>query len=273
MSRLSLYVFFLQVCTFFGFVPWINFSENQLVNSRWAIFFSIFSAVIIYSFNVYWILINDEDFFGLVTIILLSCWVCIYIRSTCLKRKGWNDLMQLFQTTDVELKKKYNRSLEVGWISAVAYLPYVALIVCSRIYLHPTDWRIMVFLMDAITLLRFSVLYMTGMALNILSRGLKVVTKLTKNLQRKTEFNIIDSNAVETSMCKDLYKNLYEISSCFNDLFGWLWSCMFLNFVVVTCIAAHIFIETFIIGQLDEIYNMTYYGFIFGFNLVSTTDL
>lgn len=270
MARTSKHVFFLQVCSFIGFVPWINFDKNEVSNKKFAKFASTCSVIFKHLLNLYVVSNNKTFFLRVSTTVQAFLMHSAYIRSIWFKRKQWNNLIQLFHSTDILLEKSFKSSLNVGWTPIVIFLIYILLVVGCRVAVHLNQPFTLALAGDYGNITTTTVAYLSCVLMTILSKGLKIVREATECLPLKGHIHFSNENNNNVMICRKLYENLYEMSELLEGLFSWLWIYQFVFTLTVTCIYEQTAIE-FILKNEWNASLTVFYGMRLSSDLVSGT--
>lgn len=237
-----------------GFVPWIDFEKNELIDTKFAICISILVIIATFVLNIFYLILAHVFEMFLITLI----WLCTYIRSIYIKRKDWKNLIQLYKTIDYEMNHQLNKSLELGWRPVVNLMTYIMLSLIIRIqyYLSHTE---NIITLDVMMLMLVTTTCFSLMVLKILLEGFKLVTKLTKHLQKKTRWNSLCYHGINAVLCKNLYKYFYDMSYCLNEIFGWLWGLFVLHFLFLSCLFVN-FLTRYITRQKLEDFDLVHFA-------------
>lgn len=263
MVNTSSFRFFVRVCCISCFVPWISFGKSELINKKFAVLTKIF-VLVIYALNILWFAVIDMSVYFILVLFLF----CVYARNICLISTQWNNLFQLFSNTDTILQNRLNKSLELGQGSTVIFMTYIILMVPSRILaVHFNKSRNLA--QECLFMMMCFAIWFSITCLNMVTAGLKIITKCTKHLHTRRKWKLSSQSGIDAVLCEKLYTNLYDISVCLNEIFGWLWSFLFAQTITLTCLVENFLIQNMLNLKL-EISDLTNFGSAFLLFLVST---
>lgn len=243
MARDTFYLF-LKFGNILGTIPWINLEQNKLVDKKLARCYPFFILIvmIVYYFLSLRTLFEYINFGGL---FFLTSTIFVTIQSTCVKRKYWNKWMELYQETRREFRTKFNQPLELGWKPVVMFLFYTALcpvIETIRIYIELDDIKNI----GVATFFKNFTEFIPTVLLLVITNGFRILNKYVKRLStdHRTQNVALKNRTISKAiLCANMYRNLYELSVCFNNLFGWILATNLLHFLISAICFTHYMIQ------------------------------
>lgn len=199
--------------------------------------------------------------------------ILLSIHSNYVKKNCWKKLIKLYEVTNQQIGTKLDESLKPGWETILLFVIYAIFLILMRVQGHISDYDNDNFVMDLILYIKLSSEYLVITFLMLLLKGFKLVKKRTKFLLSDCSDTSSSINRVthltvtKTIFCKKLYKNLYNMTACFNQVFGWLLTATFLQFLLTVLVFAQNFI--LVMNQQVNLAFSTFLWMTFIFRLVS----
>lgn len=196
--KVNSYKLFLRIGMVCGLVPWFNEKKNSLVDALWAkmypgVFFVVTLIVRLMYTNIN---LNEVLFVTSSSCINFTVVVTVYT-----KRKYWKKWFKLFRITHTKIKSKFTGSIRLGWY----------------------------------TILKFTTQYLLIVFSEILTKGFEVLNKNCENPHGEIVPGItfvFDIRAINVSVYKGIYRNLYDMSVTLNELFSYLLAMSLLDLVI-----------------------------------------
>lgn len=253
--RKSTYSFFLNMGSLFGFVPWINLTKCELVDTK---IFKIYPGAI--STGIFLIyLFNQETLKHVISEIpnFLSMFgtFCLCIYSVYIKRNSWKEWIKLYIKINEIVKCNLQENLDLRWKSFAIYVFYIILLTSNRTIIYFSNWEQNIFIMDLLLYKMLAMEYFIILFALILKRGFKLLNEssLYLNYESGLKLNIIaNMNREKTIRCLNLYKYLYKMVVCFNDLFGWIHISSLLLFLGIVLICMQKVVLSVMHAKLDS---------------------
>lgn len=220
--KCDIYNCFLKIGGVLGFVPWMNFTTGEITYKTLSKIYLVAIVIGIYLF--YRAYSELSTFIISYVIFLVLSTMLVFIQSTCVKQKSWMKWTQLYVKTNNELQEKLRETLKPGFKSVLLITFYTLWLIIMRkdnnagLERYIEDMVLYMILFSEFLLITFS---------RILVKGFKIVNKYTKQIHDTTKSRVRldiarNVNSEKAVFCKNLYKNLYAMSTCFNDIFGWI---------------------------------------------------
>lgn len=244
--------FILRIGNVLGFVPWINFNKNVLLNKK---FTKIYPGLVAMGVFLEFGFKTDSQMNSLLYAIVGFGIFFTAISGTYTKRKFWQKWIKLFEMADTKLRTKFDETLDVSWGTIVVFLLYATLWPMMQIF-HVFDeqenvnWPGIL-----VTNMRVFAECLPILLLNTLSKGFKILNRHSEHLGFEDDTRIIvvaNKSRTNASLYKNLYKNLADMSSCFNELFRWLFATCLLEFLILVTAAMNLLINFKYENKLDS---------------------
>lgn len=263
------YDLLVKVCCICSFVPWINLKNSKLaVQLLSRIYPGIISSSI---FVVHCYQIQTEFFQTIVEIpsnLLILSTVLVCIHSAYCKRKYWRKWFRLYDITNKKFKITFNESLELGWTSVFVLLGYVLFMMTTRALILSSNSRTDDYYTLDLTL--YIKLFIENLLLNFsmtLLKGFKMLNKRTKSMTSNKIIQVISvRDDTRAKIYRRQFKNLFEMSVCFNEIFCWLFTASLGHSLVTACTFSQYLIRLIINQRLQLSYG---FWMVFLFRLVS----
>lgn len=264
------YGFFLNIGSLFGFVPWTNLSKSELVNTKCAkIYPSCISLAIVLTY-----LLSREKLIEIDEIpISLTILTIFYLgmHSVYARRNSWKSWIKLYYKTNEDMKLKLKETMEPGWKSVIIFAAYIALLTFNRMISYILLSKNAVKITDLLLYELLVFKYFFILFALILKKGFKLLNKSSQDLNYENGLTlsiIANLNKEKTMYCMNLYKNLYKMVVCFNDLFGWAYIFSLLIFFMTMLIFVQSAISCILNGKMDFQLGV-FYCLILSYRLVS----
>lgn len=264
--------FFLKIGKYFGVLPWLDFRKCELIN-KWI--FRVYPAtvaVILFLEFIRLLGTSKRGFNDVTTVTLTTCTLYAIIQSSYVKRMEWMKLFHLYGIAKKEFITKLKESLDLGWRDVYIYMTYVTYLTSIRIVSHFNSTRRNSLLLDVMLIIKLTSDYLPVLFFSILSKGFKILNNYSKRLLigEKINFNKTPYlNGTTATICRNQYRNLYNISVGVNDLFSWLLAMALFNSLVTMLLFTQFMINRLFSGQLN-LNSIFFFGMIFIYRLVST---
>lgn len=214
----------------FCFIPW-KIQKNTLKSNIWnKIHFFVIVSVIFGSVGVH---LHDNLENSVAAILVLGTLSLVAV-GTITKRRLWRRFDKLYEMTDSGLKMKLHKSIELDWKLFVYFLLYVAILFAFQIQLQLRNSYVIFFFKCWIVLMKYYTSTLTVILANILLKGLEALNHFM-NFSSETDgvYHLVSSSTDKrVRTYYRIYRNLYEMSVCVNELIGWLTVMMFFECLV-----------------------------------------
>lgn len=174
-------------------------------------------------------------------------------QSTYVKKKEWIRLLQLYEVTNKQIHSRTSGSIYLGGKPFLITFSYMILLLVSRTISHyysPRRYGLLVDLTLCIELVEDSlVIYLLAM----LAKGLKMVNREAKHLLIENVIMNIGDKRMHRStpaFSRHLYRNIYQMSVCINDIFSWMIASNLISYLIKFCVALQNMIHMISTGQL-----------------------
>lgn len=229
MKLTSIHDLFLNIAMLTSFVPNTNIVKGELLK---LVFFNSYSAFLcigmsLFQFHSIFTSVGED----IVESWIVFCTAFISIRSIYVKRETWKKWITLYKKTNKHMKCKMGEHLELGWKYIWIYLAYNACFILFKSYSQNESTEYRIYVRNITRFMLLAALYLSIIFLMILLLGFKILNKYSRNLNIESglQLNIIAKmNSNKAVYYKNLFRNLYEMSDSFNDIFGLLLTTFFL---------------------------------------------
>lgn len=267
--------FLLKIGNYFGLLPWINYETCELLDKRMPrVYPAIVASVLLLGF----IRITEtskRSFRDSSAATLTTFTIYAIIQSCFIKRREWTKLLQIYGITRNQIFTKLNERLDLDWKNIFLYIFYVVYLTSIRIISHFNADKMNNLIMYIILILKLTSDYLPLWFLSIITKGFKIVNKHSKYLLigERFEFNKRSClNGTTSTICRSQYKNVYNISVGFNNLFSWLLAMSLLNSLITMFLFTQFLINQLSTGKLD-LNSIFMFAMIFMYRLVSTFSI
>lgn len=260
--KVTSYYVFLLLGNCVGFIPWINLRKKVLIHRSWTKFYPGLVAIfVIIRFLVQFK--SDTILHLMSTISVCSLFLTIFY-GACINRNQWKIWIRLCEDTDKKLYATFNKGLGLGWKTVAVFIMYVIYSVISSTYMIMNKQLYVIFYRGLIVLLRVFAGYLPVILLNIMLNGYKILNQHTKSLvqEEKRGIKVIHVNGTNLFFHKSIYKNLFEMSTCFNKLFGATLLAFLSELLIISCSFMH---ELINLKEKEDEYvqNLIFFGNFF----------
>lgn len=234
----NLYEFYIKIGQVTCFIPWSDLQKCQLMETGYVKILpgAVITGILllfIYQSEAFLKDFNVSNFF----IVFSTLYLCI--TSVYLNRNSWRKWICLYEKTNQQLKSKLGGSLELGWSSILCPTFYLTSLTIIRIFLHISGHEGDKYVMDIIVYIIITFDVLTIVFLSIIKKGFKILNKNSRRLisrnGKKMRHIISDLETEGAVICKNIFKDLYQLSICFNDLFGWLFVITMMRLIIIIC--------------------------------------
>lgn len=233
------YSYHLKLGQILGFIPWINQNSIELSDK---IPYKILPAIIAISFLLQQCLqmVFSKDVIN-VSLLTLACTTSFSsVRSAYINMKEWKKLCQLYKVISKGMKSKLDYTLDIGIQSFMIVIFYSLYLLSIRVVSYYDNIRDFNLFIDLLLFVSQTKDCLTIFILSILTKGFRVVNKHAKYLLYGGGISSVGNSALNgttPTFCLSLYKKLYEMSICVNEIFGWMVASTLLNYVIRTCLS------------------------------------
>lgn len=265
--KITAYSLFVVIGKLFGFIPLLNFTKECLVTK---ILREIYPDLIVVGI-IFKVITSNGLTLIFFTIIDLFLLFALIIR-TYSARKSWEEWMRLYEITNREMKINFGQCLELNWRTILFFL-FVGLTpqLVRTIYMDDDITKgleILCRYMKQFT--RFVPIIFA----KILVKGFKILNEQSHHLYDGKRFRslVIETNVL---LHNRLYKNLFQMSICYKNIFGWLIAGSLFEFLVYMGISLNFYgsfnfaefnwahFSLFTVTVLNSLVSNTYYFYSF----------
>lgn len=221
-----------------SFVPWIMYSKYEILTTL----YPGVIAVGILAIHLFEMTRLPLTAFNISCSLFILSTISLSIHSAYFKRNCWKKMMKLYKITNQKIEDKFEQSLEPGWGTILMFVIYAILLTTMRIQEHVGDDDSNCFSMDLVLYIKLSAEYLVLTFLTLLLKGLKLLKQRTRYLTSDYRGHSLRLNRVtnltviKAIYCQKLYKNLHNMSDCFNEIFGWVLIASFLQFLITVLV-------------------------------------
>lgn len=264
---MKLFNFFIKLGAVFGCLPWIDQTKKELIENKALNTFSITTSIVCFV-NI---ISKVGEFFkpyNCCCVVMSLFTMFLNIRNVYCLRKGWTKCLRVCEMSNRILKAKSMQTLESGFEQGLILLGYVALFLVIKFISHMMLRNQFDYLTELITWIAVYYYLLTILFLRMLIKGFRIVNEYSKSLHKSFGGLSINSTTNVTGrdaiFCQNLYNNLYDLTVCFNKIFGWiLLTNLHVLLILVLCI------EQNIINEKRPWMNVVTLVLIISFRLVS----
>lgn len=268
MTKITAYTSFVIMGKIFGLIPWKNCNKKGLETK---ILCNTYPGLIALGMIANSVM---RTVWSLIFFTFLSLFILLsLIIGTFSSRRSWEEWTRVYEITNTEMKKNFHQSLEPNW-RTILFIVFFCLIAPLSNIFHGNF-----VIYTGIDWLQLLILYMKIFAVclpiifsKILVKGFEILNKNSKHLRVDRRFrSVVMVNLVETNamLYKSLYKNLFEMLVCFNELFGWLIAGCLFEFLIYMCISLNFYTNLDFKEKLNWA-NVGHFSVAFFNSLVST---
>lgn len=244
MTRSS-FISFITIAKIFGIVPCFikqNNSLHRICNNIYPVF------IICILHPVYLLYLPEQrgPKFG---VLFYLCIMLTAIGGSITKRKIWIKLIKLTEITDCKMADGLKARLNINRKVTIPFFSYLTVFTLLP-FLFP-QYRVYVVwqLMQKCFLSYFIILFLID-----LQEKFKVLNNRLGAIYEEHEIELflvqIKKNN-EMNYLKRLFKNLYDISVCCNEVFNWIIGMLFLDLFLFICSSFHVLINIIMRGELQ----------------------
>lgn len=217
--RETLHKFYITTGQCICLISW-NIGKNSRQCQIWnLIHFFVFSLALSV---IPWV--NFQFTWQSIVFSIYPCFSLILIAAgTMIKQKRWRKWNKLFGIANKNMKLICHQSIEPDLKMAVFCVLYLFSWFSVGFYLYLIVEIQYNFLNLFLAFGKFYSAYLVIISSNILTGGFTILNESVKFHCRSVEINhtVRKSNVKNIRFYLQLYKNLFEMSNCFNELFGW----------------------------------------------------
>lgn len=244
--------FLLRIGNILGFVPWIDFDKNVLVKKIWT---KIYPGLIALGVLLEFGFMTEVQLNSVLFAIVGSAIFFSAIYGTYTKRSYWQKWIKLYEITNTKMRNIFNETLDLNWGIILVFLLYAMVWPMMQVF-HVFDnqrninWPGML-----VTNMRVFAECLPIFLLTTLLKGFKIYNRYCEQFIFEEDTRIIvvtNKTRSNASMYKNIYKNLSEMSSCFNELFRWLFATCLLEFLILVTAGMNLLINFKYENKLDS---------------------
>lgn len=225
--NINLFNLTITLCRFLSYIPW-------KFNRREKTYQPIYSSIMIMVVFVDFIFLKSINIKFIITGLLMKCVRLTLIIQTMVNDNVWNKWFKMYEVTHWQFKSALKQTLNLKSNDYWIMISYIVLILSRQVYLCLTETDFCFFSL-LMMYMRFFSTYLPIMFLQILKSGFQILSKYSKDLfVNKGKPKMRMNNRVGRSHMM-LYKSLFELSICFNQLFGWLLALCMGNTLISIC--------------------------------------
>lgn len=228
------YHFFIKIGKIFGIVPWY-LGKTDRRYKIWSRAYYLFMAT-----GICLLLILDKLEHFEEQIAAFTCCLMLFIMmtSSITKKKIWQKWMKLYKMTDQKYMNNLGQKLTIDWKTRLLLLLYTSMNFSLETFNHyagHSEFRIskVIVIQILIFLHYFPIVW-----LHALTNRLRTFNKYSKRLYIEKEIDVvlvISTKEMNANAWKQLYKNLFDMSLCLNELFSWIIAIALLDTFLFTC--------------------------------------
>lgn len=227
------YKIFLRIGNIFGVVPWIDFNKNIVVLNIWTWIYPGLLATYIAVYSCF-----DLNFRNMAAIVLGNSVIFTGIFGTYTNRKHWKSWMKLYRVTNTKIHIKLYQRMEFDYRKSLIFIPFICILILLTLICFALNKITLTLGNQIFTIcVRFYLECLAIALLRILSSGFTI---LNKHFECLSDISI---TRAEVSFYRSLYQNLFKMTVCFNNLFGWTIALFVIEFISITCIFVNLLIE------------------------------
>lgn len=229
-------ILFLKIAMVVGFVPVTNIDKGELVKNSFLNLYPCTIYIGISLFQLYVLFASKRDMHSAVCAFIAFNISSICIRSVYAERETWKKWIILYDNTNKQLKFTMGENMELGWKFVWIFLAFIVLLILDRLSIRNELTDANEYIMDITLFMILATEYLATIFLMILVRGLKMLNNYSKKLYIETrwQLNVVDKmNNTKAIYYKNIYRNFYDMSKYFNQLFGWLLTTTYLRLLIV----------------------------------------
>lgn len=270
--KATTHMFFLRMGNILGFVPWINFERNVLVNKKWT---KIYPGLIALAVFLEFGLMTDMHMNSILVATVDTAIFFTATYGTYSKGKYWQKWIKLYEVTNTKLRMKFDETLDLNWGIILIFLFYATLWPFMQIFHVFDDQKNINWSGILVTNMRVFAECLPILFLTTLSKGFRILNRYSENLNFEDDTRIIvvaTKNRTNALLYKNLYKNLANMSACFNELFRWLFATCLVEFLILMTAAMNLLINFKYENKLDST-NISVISIFFVSEMVSTLSI
>lgn len=232
------YNLFLKLGHIGGFIPWIKIHKKALVNKTFSLIYTGLITFLIIFTCIFKIKQSQSSNPHMIHACLVNVFLVFFITKSCANRKYWEKWIQLYEKINVN-------KMDLGWkpiLIFAAYIIYFSLTIIMRYHLFTINTHYA----SSIKFIKLLAEYTIIVNVMILVKGFRTVNQFFKQLTNENELQKPD-----LSYNVKLYKCLYEMSTCFNKLFGWILLIYFIYVVMSLCFLTDFLMKLVIERKVD----------------------
>lgn len=226
--------FYLKLCQVLGFIPWININTFDLFDKIPYKIYPVAITIILFITPVMRI-ISSQDIQHISLLILACTTGFTTFQSTYTCRTEWKKLCNLYKVINKKISPEILESLDMVVKHFVVIVVYILNFLSIRSVVYYNRIGAFNFLVDLLIFIKLIRDCLTIYFLSILTKGFKLVNKLSKYLLKQDLENNIGYSmfsGTTPTFCRKLYTNLYEMSLCVNNIFGWMMATNLLIYII-----------------------------------------
>lgn len=267
--QITFHNFLIKVGNISGFIPWVNLSKNTLESSVWAKTYS--GYVVVFICVTYFIQCLKLQVSELINVSLLYSTLLTIVSGTFIHRKHWQHWFKFYRICDKMIKGKLNETMEPKWRENWQILASSLILSCLTVG---------TMVIENTNELGFHILYVTMRLflyilpiffLMILQKGFKLLNRCSEYQNyREHVVNMASEITVNNaSFCRILYRNLFSMSVCLNNVFNWVFVTTLLDLLIGICYYLNEMV-TLKYNKKLNLENTIQLSWYFIFNIVST---
>lgn len=245
---ISVHNFFLRNAIFANSVPWKFIGKFKVANNKFFFVSQVTILAVILLYHTIFIYNAKSTDRSPICDEFIFIALFISFRSVYLKRNIWKRWTTLYEKTNKLMKYKLGKSLELNQKYIWIYMFYTIVFIMLRVIAYYNGLEIYKYIIDIILYSFHSMEYLSIIFLMILRKGFTTLNGCSKYLEGDDGLQlhiIANMNRDETILYKRLYKSLYQMSVCFNDLFGWILLNILVQYLIVICSSAILFVNMY----------------------------
>lgn len=236
----------LMVGRIFSFIPWKLSRKRRIYQIIYTL-----SILTIISVDIYFCKLND--IYWVIDSILGFSLLFTVIVSAIINDSVWKKWFLLNAVTERQFRTKRNVSLNVNFKSIYLLICVIIFILAIEVFgSFKEDYGTTY--MVPLSLMKFFGSYLPVIFSNIIRVKFVLLKKSMKDLYLRNKLGIISSVRIDRNkvlLYKKLYKNLFNMSNCFNKMFGWIIVIALGDFICFVCLVLHYMVNLKLQESMD----------------------
>lgn len=250
----NIYIFFLKIAMVVGFVPLTKIEKGELVKNTFLNVYSCTISIGISLFELYDLFTSKGDMHRTLSACIVFSISSIFIRSVYAQRETWKKWSILFENTNNQLKFIMGENMELGSKFLWIFLAFILLLFMNRLSIRNERTDLKEYIMDITLFMILAAEYLATIFLMVMVRGLKMLNNYSKKLyiESRLQLNTVAKmNSIKAIYYRNIYRNFYDMSKYFNQLFGWLLTTTYLRLFFVIFSFCPILINLIVHEELE----------------------